>query len=312
MTQPLLQIDGLVTEFATEDGPHRAVDQVSLEIAPGEVLGLVGESGSGKTVTALSVLRLISAPGDIKAGRILFEGRDILQMQEHELVHLRGSQISMIFQQPKACLNPVIPVGKQVAELFQRHQGAAPAKARKMAIELLDLVSIPEPAQKARAYPHELSGGQAQRIMIAMALALKPRLLIADEPTTALDVTIQAQILELLKELCGQMDTALLLVTHDMGVIAEIADRVAVMFAGQIVETQPVTQLFDAPRHPYTLALLDAVPKIGDRKHRMSTLARADGRQSAEACPYFRNCVVTGPHEPKDCQTAVVAQGDVA
>ncbi|QEW18966.1 Stage 0 sporulation protein KD [Marinibacterium anthonyi] len=268
----LLKVEGLVTEFPTDDGTVRAVDGVSLQVGEGEVLGLVGESGSGKTVTALSLLRLVSDPGRIAAGSITFDGTDIMSLSRAQMTGLRGNAISMVFQQPRASLDPVQRVGKQIAELFIRHRGTPRRAAMVDAIELLRRVGIPDPDRRARSYPHELSGGQAQRVMIAMALALKPRLLIADEPTTALDVTIQAQILDLLRNLCRETGTAMILVTHDLGVVAQTADRVAVMYAGQIVEEQTVTGLFDAPRHPYTQALLSSMPVQGRAQHRLTQL----------------------------------------
>lgn len=272
---PLLRVDGLATEFATEQGLVRAVDGVDLRVRRGEILGLVGESGSGKTVTALSILRLIPPPGHISAGRILFDGTDILRLNKREMLRLRGRRISMIFQQPKACLNPVIRVGRQVAGVLRLHHGMTPRAARDRTLELLTSVGIPAPEQKMNAYPHELSGGQAQRIMIAAALALEPQLLIADEPTTALDVTIQAQVLHLLKEMCQRTGTALILVTHDMGVVAQTADHVAVMYAGQIVEDQPVADLFAGPAHPYTRSLLGALPRPGTARTRLQAIPGA-------------------------------------
>jgi len=268
----VLQVKGLRTQFATDSGLVVAVDGVDLSVNEGEVLGLVGESGSGKTITALSLIRLVSAPGRIVGGRVMFDGKDLLTLTEREMVRLRGDRISMVFQQPKASLNPVRRIGAQIAELFEYHRGLSCRAAMVQAVDLLGRVGIPAPDRKALAYPHELSGGQAQRVMIAMALALKPRLLIADEPTTALDVTIQAQILELLLDLCRDTGTAMILVTHDLGVIAQTADRVAVMYAGRIVEERAVTDLFDDPCHPYTRALLASMPVQGDVRDRLGAI----------------------------------------
>ena len=272
MTEPLLTVDDLITEFRTENGTTRPVDGVSLSVREGEVLGLVGESGSGKTITALSIMGLIEGSGHIAGGRFLFDGQDLRAMKRRDLVRLRGDRMSMIFQQPRASLNPVMPVGLQVAELFERHRGMSRTGALEQAETLFHDVGIPAPAKKLKAYPHELSGGQAQRVMIAMALALKPRLLIADEPTTALDVTIQAQILKLLRKLCRETGTAMILVTHDLGVIAQTADRIAVMYAGQIVETAATGPLFDAPGHPYTRALMRSMPARGKRQEKLQSI----------------------------------------
>ena len=294
MTDALLQVEDLVTEFRTEAGATRPVDGVSLSVREGEVLGLVGESGSGKTITALSIMRLIGGTGRIAGGRVTFDGRDLTAMRERDLVRLRGDRMSMIFQQPKASLNPVMPVGLQVAELFERHRGISRTAALLEAETLFHDVGIPTPARKLKAYPHELSGGQAQRVMIAMALALKPRLLIADEPTTALDVTIQAQILRLLTDLCRNTGTAMILVTHDLGVIAQTADRVAVMYAGQIVETRDVRALFEAPHHPYTRALMRSVPARGQRQDRLQSIAGtvpSPARMPA-ACRFAPRCAL--------------------
>ncbi len=272
MTQPLLDVRDLKTYFFTHDGVVKAVDGVSFQVMPGEVLGLVGESGCGKSVTSFSIMRLVDPPGRVVAGEIWFEGVNLLDLPESEMAHIRGNRISMIFQQPKSSLNPVYPIGDQVAEVFQVHRGMKKKEAWQQAVELLRLVGIPDPAQKAHAYPHELSGGQAQRVMIAMALALRPKLLIADEPTTALDVTIQAQILDLLLDLRNRFGTAIILISHDLGVIAEMADRVAVMYAGQIVEQAPAEALFHDPKHPYTQGLLASLPVLGQFRSRLETI----------------------------------------
>lgn len=272
MTTPLLEVRNLKTYFFTHDGVVKAVDGVSFHIMPGEVLGLVGESGCGKSVTSLSIMRLVDPPGRIVEGEIWFDGVNLLTLPEGDMARIRGNRISMIFQQPKSSLNPVYTIGDQIAEVFQVHQGMKKKEAWEQTVELLRLVGIPDPAQKAHAYPHELSGGQAQRVMIAMALALRPRLLIADEPTTALDVTIQAQILDLLRALQSRFNTAIILISHDLGVIAEMADRVAVMYAGQIVEQAEVLRIFQEPHHPYTQGLLASLPVLGRRRPRLETL----------------------------------------
>ncbi len=262
-THPLLDVKNLKTYFFTEDGVVKAVDGVDFSVYPGEVLGLVGESGCGKSVTSFSILRLVGNPGKIVDGEIWLEQKDLLKLPESEMVHLRGKEISMIFQQPQSSLNPVFTAGDQVAEVFQIHEKLVKEKAWEEAVELLKLVGIPDSARKAKAFPHEMSGGQAQRVMIAMALALKPHLLIADEPTTALDVTIQAQILDLIRNLREKLNTAVILITHDLGVISEMADRVAVMYAGRIVEQAEVETLFDKPLHPYTQGLIASIPVLG-------------------------------------------------
>jgi oligopeptide/dipeptide ABC transporter ATP-binding protein len=267
---PLLDIQNLSTFFITEHGVVKAVDGVDFVVYPGEVLGLVGESGSGKSVTALSIMRLVGLPGNIVGGKVLFDGCDLLDLTEAEMAAIRGDRISMIFQQPQSCLNPVFKVGDQVAEVLQIHNNLGKKDSWEKAVALLQLVGIPDPDVRAHAFPHELSGGQAQRVMIAMALAMKPQLLIADEPTTALDVTIQAQILDLLRDLQTSLGTSVILITHDLGVIAEMADRVAVMYAGQIVEQSDIDPIFAEPLHPYTRGLIASVPmpgRVQDRLH---------------------------------------------
>jgi oligopeptide/dipeptide ABC transporter ATP-binding protein len=271
-TQPLLEVRNLKTYFFTEDGVVKAVDGVDFTVAPGEVLGLVGESGCGKSVTSFSIMRLVGIPGKIVEGEILFEGRDLLKLPESEMVAMRGNRMSMIFQQPQSSLNPVFTTGDQVAEVFQIHEKLVKEKAWERAVELFKLVGIPDAMRKAKAFPHEMSGGQAQRVMIAMALALKPKLLIADEPTTALDVTIQAQILDLMRDLRSKMGTAVILITHDLGVIAEMADRVAVMYAGRIVEQADVNTQFENPLHPYTQGLLASIPILGKVTERLDVI----------------------------------------
>lgn len=264
--ETLLEVRNLKTYFYTEDGVVKAVDGVDFTVDRGEVLGLVGESGCGKSVTSLSIMRLIGIPGKVVAGEIIFEGRNLLELSESEMVHMRGNRMSMIFQQPQSSLNPVFKIGDQVAEVLQIHQNMGKEESWNKAVELLRLVGIPDPESKAHSFPHEVSGGQAQRVMIAMALALNPQLLIADEPTTALDVTIQAQILDLMRDLRTRMDTAVILITHDLGVISEMADRVAVMYAGRIVEQTDIRTLFKKPVHPYTQGLMASIPILGTVK----------------------------------------------
>jgi oligopeptide/dipeptide ABC transporter ATP-binding protein len=261
--RPLLEVKGLKTYFFTDDGVVKAVDGIDFNVYPGEVLGLVGESGCGKSVTSFSILRLVGVPGKIIEGEIWFDNRDLLKLSEDEMVKMRGDRISMIFQQPQSSLNPVFTTGDQIAEVMQIHEKMTKEKAWDRAVELMRLVGIPDPENKAKSFPHEMSGGQAQRVMIAMALALNPKLLIADEPTTALDVTIQAQILDLMRDLRTRMGTSVILITHDLGVIAEMADRVAVMYAGHIVEQSGVNELFEKPLHPYTKGLIGSIPVLG-------------------------------------------------
>jgi len=258
----LLEVRNISTHFPTREGLVRAVDDVSFYLDRGELLGLVGESGCGKSMTALSIMRLIAPPGNIVAGEILFEGQNLLRFSNAAMRDVRGNDIAMIFQDPMTSLNPVFTVGEQIAEALRLHRGLGRKAARQAAVEAMREVSIPDPALRADDYPHQLSGGMRQRVMIAMALACDPKLLIADEPTTALDVTIQAQILELLNGLRRNRDLAILLITHDLGVVAEVADRVAVMYTGRIVEESPVDELFARPKHPYTEGLLRSVPKL--------------------------------------------------
>jgi peptide/nickel transport system ATP-binding protein len=272
----LLEVNDLQTQFPTRSGLVRAVDGVSFHLDRGELLGLVGESGCGKSITALSVMRLISPPGKIVSGEILFDGKDLLKLSDAQMRQMRGDDIAMIFQDPMTSLNPVFTVGEQIAEALRLHRKLSVREARQATIEAMREVAIPDPARRFKDYPHQLSGGMRQRVMIAMALACNPKLLIADEPTTALDVTIQAQILELLDELRKQRELAVLLITHDLGVVAEVADRVAVMYTGRIVEQSPVEELFARPKHPYTEGLLRSVPKLTSehvvRKERLETI----------------------------------------
>src|ERR1700731_4371463 len=260
---PVLEIDGLQTHFFTPEGVVRAVDGVSCAVHGGETLGVVGESGCGKSVTALSVLRLVaSPPGRIVGGAIRLLGKNLLSLSEAEMEKIRGNDISMIFQEPMTSLNPLLTVGRQISEAVVLHQKLSQRDAMDQAIETLRRVHIPEPEQRVRAYPHQLSGGMRQRVMIAMALSCNPKVPIADEPTTALDVTIQAQILELMRELQDTFGTAIVLITHDMGVVAETAQRVVVMYAGKVVEEAPVAEIFARPRHPYTQGLIRSIPRI--------------------------------------------------
>jgi len=277
LSDDLLAIDNLSVEFETDQGPARAVDRLSLNLAPGQTLGLVGESGCGKSVTALSVMGLIdSPPGRITTGRIVFEGRDLLGLSAEEMRLIRGRRLSMIFQEPMTSLNPVMTVGRQVAEPLMVHLGLSRAEAWQRAAALLDKVRIPAPLARLKDYPHQLSGGMRQRVMIAMALACDPQLLIADEPTTALDVTIQAQILSLLVRLKEEFKTSVLLITHDLGVVAQMVSRMVVMYAGQVVEEASKEDIFDRPFHPYTQGLLRSMPRLG---------ARGDGRQRLAEIP---------------------------
>ncbi len=271
-TQPLLEVKNLKTYFYTEDGVVKAVDGVDFYVSPGEVMGLVGESGCGKSVTSLSIMRLVSMPGKVVEGEIIFDGKDLLKYTEEQMVHIRGNRISMIFQQPQTALNPVFRVGDQISEVLHIHQSLGKEAGRARAVELLKMVGIPEPERRAESFPHELSGGMAQRVMIAMALACVPDLLIADEPTTALDVTIQAQILGLMKDLREKIGTSIILITHDLGVVAEMAERVAVMYAGRIVEQTDVKTLFEQPLHPYTQGLIGSIPILGKLKDRLEVI----------------------------------------
>lgn len=289
----LLRVEGLKTHFFTEEGVVQAVDGVDFVLRRGETLGIVGESGSGKSVTSLSLLRLISRPGRIVAGKVIFDNVDLIGVSEEEMRAIRGDRISMIFQQPTTALNPVFRVGAQIVETLEIHQGLKGEEADNRCIELLGMVGLPDPQRRMRQFPHELSGGQCQRIMIAMALACNPELLIADEPTTALDVTIQAQILDLMRALREKIDTAIILITHDMGVVAEMADNVIVMYAGQVVEYSNVKSIFADPKHPYTQGLLNSMPVLGDVRDELevipgtvpSLLNPPTGCRFASRCP---------------------------
>ncbi len=295
MVEHLLEVNNLQTYFFTRAGVVKAVDDVSFSIKPGETLGVVGESGCGKSVTALSVMRLVAnPPGKIVGGEINFNDENILGMNQDELTDLRGSKISMIFQDPMTSLNPVYTVGYQIAETVKRHRkDMSKDQSWKRAIEMLDLVRIPDSKRRAKNYPHEFSGGMRQRVMIAIALACNPKLLIADEPTTALDVTIQAQILELIKGLSKEFNTSVMLITHDLGVVAGTAENVNVMYAGHIVESAPVKQLFETPAHPYTVGLLHSIPRLDDQRGiRLNPIAGQppDLHNPSPGCPYAPRC----------------------
>ncbi len=305
MTAPLLSVRDLRTWFHTPSGIARAVDGVSFDVMPHETVGVVGESGCGKSVTSLSILRLIDRPGTIEPGSVIeFEGRDLMQLPEREMRAIRGNRISMIFQEPMTSLNPVFTVGDQVAEVARVHSGASKREAWERAVEMLSTVGMPAAAERAKEYPHQLSGGLRQRVMIAMALMMDPELLIADEPTTALDVTIQAQILELLAEMQERIGMSILLITHDLGVIAESATRVLVMYAGQIVEEAPVRELFAAPHHPYTEGLLEAMPRVGSERERLTVIPGSvppptdwpTGCRFHDRCPFaWERCATEPP-----------------
>ena len=289
----LLEIAGLSTSFTTRSGVIKAVDNVSFSLRKGRVLGLVGESGCGKTMTALSILNLVPPPGRITAGKIMFEGRDLLTLSEPEMRKVRGARISMVFQEPMTALNPVFTVGNQIGEVLTTHQAVTGHEALDRSVELLRSVGIPSPEKRVHEYPHQLSGGMRQRVMIAMAIACRPSLILADEPTTALDVTIQAHILELLTRIQAEMGMAMVLVTHDLGLIAERADEVAVMYAGRIVEQAETRELFSDPLHPYTRGLMASIPRPGDsRRGRLRTIAGTVPRLSdlPKGCTFSPRC----------------------
>ena len=290
---PLLQVRDLRTYFRSEEGVSRAVDGISFDLAEREVLGLVGESGSGKSVTALSIMRLISsAAGRIEGGQVLLDGRNLTVLPDGEMCRVRGNDIAMVFQEPMTSLNPVMTCGQQIVEAVALHQGEARTQARERALEMLSLVGLPAPRRRLDEYPHQLSGGMRQRVMIAMALACNPRVLIADEPTTALDVTVQAQILALLRDLQEQLGMGILLITHDLGVVAEMAHRVSVMYAGKIVEAASVEELFANPRHPYTRGLLDSIPPSGERLDRLRIIPGSvpNAREFPSGCRFRPRC----------------------
>jgi oligopeptide transport system ATP-binding protein len=290
---PVLRVEGLRTVFDTEEGTVRAVDGISFDLHEGRTLGLVGESGSGKSVANLSILRLVPRPpGRIVAGTVHFDGRDLLRLAEKAMRAIRGRRISMIFQDPMTSLNPYLRVGRQLTEVLELHEGLHRGAARQRALEMLERVGIPEPARRFDGYPHEMSGGMRQRVMIAMALLCRPEVLIADEPTTALDVTVQAQILDLIGSLRQQFGTAVVLITHDLGVVAGVADEVAVMYAGRIVERADTTELFAHPSHPYTLALMGSLPRLqGGRERLLPVPGRPpDLARLGPGCPFAPRC----------------------
>ncbi len=302
-TKPLLDVKNLKTYFYTEDGVVKAVDGVDFQVREGEIVGIVGESGCGKTVTSLSVLGLIANPGKIIEGEIEFDGQNLRELSIDELGKIRGNKISMIFQQPQTSLNPVFTVGEQVAEVLEIHQQLSKDENWDKAVEMLRQVGIPAPDTKAHAYPHEMSGGQAQRVMIAMALLMGPKLLIADEPTTALDVTIQAQILDLMRDLNQKTGTAIVLITHDLGVIAEMAEWVAVMYAGRVVEQTSVEILFDEPLHPYTRGLIGSIPVLGTLKERLDVISGNVPNlvDLPRGCTFASRCEARLEHELEIC-----------
>jgi oligopeptide transport system ATP-binding protein len=291
---PLLEVRNLMTQFHTQDGVVKAVDGVSFHVDRGETLGIVGESGCGKSVTSLSVMRLIpSPPGKIAGGQILFDGEDLLTMSEEEMRHIRGNRIAMIFQDPMTSLNPVLTVGRQITESLELHLKLSKKEATNRAAELLDMVGIPSASKRLDNYPHQFSGGMRQRVMIAMALSCNPELLIADEPTTALDVTIQAQILELINRLREELDTAVIMITHDLGVVAGMTDRVTVMYAGKVVEEGPTKEIFGNPRMPYTIGLLRSIPRLDEEEKRKLTPIRGlppNLIDLPQLCPFSPRC----------------------
>jgi len=293
----LLELRRLAVSFATDDGTVRAVDGIDLSLERGRTLGLVGESGCGKSVTSLAVMGLLPPENSTVEGEVRFEGRDLLQLGARDIRDLRGARLAMIFQEPMTSLNPSYTIGDQIMEAIQRHQGLAAAEARARAIDMLRLVRIPSPEKRVDDYPHKLSGGMRQRAMIAMALACGPQLLIADEPTTALDVTIQAQILDLLRGLRRETGTAIILITHDLGVVAEMADDVAVMYAGQIVERAPVASLFARPEHPYTVGLLGSIPRLDEKRERLPSIEGRvpDMTRPPAGCRFAARCPFVEP-----------------
>jgi len=307
MSEPILQVHDLSTVFATRSGVARAVDSVSFELSAGKTLCIVGESGCGKSITALSVADLVPYPGAVTGGEVLLDGVDLRKMTPAEISKVRGNRLSMIFQDPSSALNPVHTVGRQIAEVYRLHKGMDAKQAEEAAIRLLTAVGIPDPARRMKAYPHEMSGGMAQRIMIAMALACEPEVLIADEPTTALDVTIQAQILDLMRQLQADYGTAIILITHDLGVVAEMADHVAVMYAGQIVEYADVRTLFRSPQHPYTKALLRSVPRMEAGPEMLEVI---EGRvpqltNLPQGCRFAPRCAARRSADEPRCTTKV-------
>jgi oligopeptide/dipeptide ABC transporter ATP-binding protein len=314
VSEPLLTVGGLRTWFFTSDGVVKAVDGVDLTVNRGEIVGLVGESGSGKSVTALSAMRLVDQPGRVVDGSITFDGQDLRAASNEEMRALRGSGIGMIFQQPTSSLNPSYRVGFQIAEVYEAHERMKRSEGWERAEAMLAKVGIPDARQRSRAFPHQISGGQAQRVMIAMALAANPGLLIADEPTTALDVTIQAQILDLIRDLQADLGMAVLLITHDLGIVAELCDRVAVMYAGQIVEESDTRTLFREPKHPYTQGLIGSVPVIGQRRHRLEVIpGRVPNLVGLPVgCRFAPRCRAREEHGLTQCTEALPALVEVA
>jgi peptide/nickel transport system ATP-binding protein len=296
----LLRVEALETRFSTDAGDLTAVDGLSFTLARGEVLGLVGESGCGKSVTALSIMRLVPPPGRITRGRVLLQGEDLLQKDAESMRRVRGARIAMVFQEPMTALNPVFSIGDQIAAAVRAHAGVGRRAAREQAVAMLDLVQVPSPRERARGYPHQLSGGLRQRAMIALALAAGPEILVADEPTTALDVTIQAQILDLLRRLQAERGMAVLMITHDLGVVAELCHRVAVIYAGRIVELAPVDRIFDGPLHPYTRGLLRCLPHPSRFGHPLFSIEGAppDLRRGERGCRFAPRC----PHAIAPCR----------
>jgi oligopeptide/dipeptide ABC transporter ATP-binding protein len=306
----LLEVKNLAVSFFTDEGEVRAVDGVSFSLKRGETLALVGESGSGKSVTALSLAKLVATPpGEYKAGEILFDGEDVLRMDNRRLREIRGAKMSYIFQEPATSLNPVIRVGDQIKESLHLHRPDAATDAE--VVRLLELVGIPDPAQRMRSYPHQMSGGQQQRVMIAMALACNPALLIADEPTTALDVTIQKQILDLLKELKQKLQMSILLITHNLGIVGDLADNVAVMYAGRIVEYAPAAELLKKPLHPYTAALMRSIPKLGARQQRLQSIPGnvPNATRLPSGCKFNPRCDIVRPECKADPEPQLLEKG---
>ena len=299
---PLLEIKGIKTHFFTQDGVVKAVDDVSFQIGHGQTLGVVGESGCGKSITSLSVMRLIERPGRIVTGQILLNGEDLLAKSDADMRDIRGDQVSMIFQEPMTSLNPVFTCGDQIAEAVQQHTAVSRREAWDRAVEMLRVVGIPDAKRRAQEHPHQLSGGMRQRVMIAMALSTDPDLLIADEPTTALDVTVQAQILDLLRDLQSEFGTAIVLITHDLGVVAEMAERVVVMYAGKVVERADVRTVFGSPHHPYTQGLLRSIPRIDEKRERLEVIKGTvpSPLNLPTGCLFKRRC----PNRMRVCDTA--------
>ena len=305
MSETLLRVSGLKTYFYTASGVAKAVDGVSFSLNRGEVLGIVGESGSGKSVTSNSIIRLLPPQtGRIVAGEILFEDRDILKMSNKELLEFRGKEIATIFQDPMTSLDPVFKIGKQMVEMICAHQKVSKAEARKMAVDALNRVGIPEPEKRMESYPYELSGGMCQRVIIAMAVCCKPKFILADEPSTALDVTVQAQVLDLLKDLQKEMNTSILLITHNLGVVWEMCDKVMVMYAGNTVESADTKTLYSNPLHPYTWGLLDSIPRLSDKaKEDLRTIPGTppDLRLTGQCCNFYNRC----PYMTEECRKSV-------